>query len=166
MTNNDAAVEFDVTGMTGDVDLLVRFGDYPTTSQFDAASFNRGLTDERIVISTNSSRPSLNGTWYLAVPNNEPNFVNYDICAQVLPAGTLPYPSVVSGSASYTSQTAYVTFAFSWNSIAGQAYNVDMSTNLVNWSTVANIRAQSSTTTFNDPNPPDASRYYRVQPQK
>ncbi|MGZ5566823.1 MAG: LamG-like jellyroll fold domain-containing protein, partial [Limisphaerales bacterium] len=166
VTTNVAAIEFDVTGMTGDVDLLVRLGDYPTTAQFDAASFNRGLANERIVISTNRSRPSLIGTWYAAVPNNEPNYVNYDICAQILPPGTLPFPSVVSGSAGYTSTTSYVAFSFSWSSIAGQVYNVDMSTNLVNWSTVTTIRAESSTTMFNDSNPPDASRYYRVQPQQ
>ena len=162
VSNSPPAIEFVISNLNGNCDLLARLGDLPTPSQFDFASFNSGTVNERLVVSTNSSQPNLNGIWYLAIPNNDPGLVNFDIAATTLASPALPFPSIVSASANYT-PGAYGAFAFSWESIAGQTYFVDVSTNLVNWATIATIRAQSSTTTFNDPSPPDQARYYRLR---
>jgi subtilisin-like proprotein convertase family protein len=162
ITNNDPAVEFLLNNLTGNCDLLARLGDWPTPSTFDFASFNVGTTDERLVITTNSSLPSLNGTWYLAIPNNDPGQVNFDITATLMGAGTLPHPLIRSSTAKFT-RGVNSSFSFSFDSIAGQTYYIDMSTNLIDWSTVAKITATSSTTTFIDPNPADVGRYYRLR---
>jgi subtilisin-like proprotein convertase family protein len=164
VSNSPPAIEFVISNLTGNCDLLARLGDVPTPSQFDFASFNSGTVNERLVVSTNSLQTNLNGIWYLGIPNNDPGLVNFDIAATTLANPTLPFPSIVAASANYT-PGAYGAFAFSWESIAGQTYIVDVTTNLVDWTTVAEIRAQSSTTTFNDPSPPDHARYYRLRPQ-
>ncbi len=162
ITNNDAAVEFLLTNMTGNCDLLARLNDYPTPSQFDFGSFNAGTTDERLVITTNSSLSSLNGTWYLAIPNNDPNPVNFDIAANLLPPGSLPFPTIASGTAHFSGASGG-TFSFTFNSVAGQTYYIEMSTDLVNWQTVAKFTAKTSSSTFTDVTPRDRSRYYRLR---
>ncbi|MDB6057522.1 MAG: Peptidase and in kexin sedolisin, partial [Verrucomicrobiales bacterium] len=170
VSDSPRAVEFDLTGiagnsgvLAGNVDLLVRLNAYPTPSQFDYASFNAGNSDEKIVVTTNSSVPSLNGTWYLGIQNDEVFAVDYKICATETNS-TVPFPAFASASAAYTPGRNGA-FMFSWSSIAGQTYYIDRSTNLVNWSTIATIRAQSSTTTFSDPAPADTARYYRLHTQ-
>jgi hypothetical protein len=171
VTDSPQAIEFDLTGtagnggvLAGNVDLLVRSNAYPTPSQFDYASFNTGNSNEKIIITTNNAMPSLNGTWYIGVQDDEQFAVDYQICATETNNVT-PFPAVVAASATFIPGNNGG-FSFTWNSIAGQTYHVDLSTDLVNWSTVATIRAESSTTTFSDPAPADAARYYRVQPQR
>lgn len=164
ISNTPAAVEFVISNLNGNCDLLARLGSFPTSSQFDYASFNPGTTTERLVISTNSSLPSLNGSWYLAIPNNDPGIVNFDIAGTTLANPTLPFPSIVAASASFT-PGPYGAFSFTWDSVAGQNYYIDSTTNLVDWTNVGAIRAQSSTTTFNQASPTGAARYYRVRPQ-
>ena len=64
-------------------------------------------------------------------------------------------PSVVSGKLQIT-----------WSSLAGQNYEVQMSTNLVNWTTIATNSASGSSTTYLDPEPNanKAEKFYRVRP--
>ena len=52
-----------------------------------------------------------------------------------------------------------------WNTVAGQRYEVQTSTNLVNWTTVETITASSETAFYTSPNPVTASPhlFYRVR---
>ena len=162
ITNNAAAVQFVISNMNGNCDLMASLNNFPIPAQFDFGSFNSGTVNERLVIVTNSSKPSINGTWYLAIPNNDPNPVNFTIAATLLPPGSVPFPSIISGSATFSGGT-YGSFSFSWESVAGQTYYVDVSTDLVNWTPLAKITANSSTTTFIDSQPTDEIRYYRLR---
>jgi subtilisin-like proprotein convertase family protein len=156
------AVEFVISNLTGNCDLLARLNDWPTPSQFDFGSFNAGLTDERLVITTNSTRTNLVGIWYLAIPNNDPGIVNFDIAATTLPAGSVPFPLIASSSARFSTANGG-SFTFSWHATAGQTYYVDMSTDVIHWQTIAKITATSNTATFNDVRPPNTARYYRLR---
>lgn len=157
------AVEFVISNLNGNCDLMARLDDFPTPSQFDYGSFNAGLTDERLVVTTNSARTNLVGTWYLAVPDNDPGAATFDIAATTITNGTVsPFPSIASGSATFSSGGGG-SFSFSWQSVAGQTYYVEMSTDLIQWQTLAKIVATSNTTTFTDSQPPDFARYYRLR---
>ncbi|MDB6028310.1 MAG: wapA 2, partial [Verrucomicrobiales bacterium] len=64
-------------------------------------------------------------------------------------------PAVVSGKLQVT-----------WSSLTGQNYEVQTSTNLVNWTTVATNSASGSTTTYLDPQPQtnNVNKFYRIHP--
>jgi autotransporter-associated beta strand protein len=81
--DNPAEVQFTVTNLTGagNVELLAAFNAFPTPDAYYAGSFNAGTNAQLIQIETNSSLPSLNGVWYLAVPNTSDTNVEYVIMA-------------------------------------------------------------------------------------
>jgi hypothetical protein len=161
VTTSPSEIEFDLAPSNGNVDLIVRLNDHPTPSQFDFGSFNSGLTAEKLVIVTNSALTNLNGIWYVGVPNNETFPVDFTLCVS-FPTGVSQFPAIVTRSAKFT-PGANGGFSFDFTSVSGQAYYVDMSTDLVTWTTLVKIVATSDSTSFNDPNPPDTARYYRLR---
>lgn len=138
VSDTNAAVYFEVYDMTGDVDLLIGLGGIPSTN-LNQLSAHSGTVNEFVLIRTNSTivaetviYPNLNGSWLLAVPNYDVNAATFTIRATtsnpvgiVVPgAPTIITPQINLGAGTYT---------LTWNTIPGEHYRVDTSTDLVNW---------------------------------
>jgi subtilisin-like proprotein convertase family protein len=163
MTNSSPSVRFIVTNVAGgNVDLIARDGAFPTPQQMTLGSFNSGTIPQVVTIVTNSVLPSLNGTWYLGVPNNAAGNVHYTISATTGVPGTNSYPAVVFSGLSAPSPTNG--FTMNWQSVPGAGYEVDLTTNLSAWITATNFTATNTITTFTDPTPirSQSARFYRV----
>jgi hypothetical protein len=168
VNNNPGGLEFMVTNLTGagSVQLLSADGVYPTPQQFYSGSFNPGTNVQLISIDTTAAMPSLNGIWYLAVPNPSSSLVPYSITAVTLTNGfsTTPYLHVLSPTNGVISPNN--DFVFYWNSQPGESYTVQDSTNLLQWTTltVPPIKATSTTTYYTNAIPIDAdvARYFRL----
>jgi autotransporter-associated beta strand protein len=83
ITNSPSGVEFLVTNLTniGNVQLLADIDNIPTPQISFAGSFNAGTNSQFIQILPNAALPSLNGVWYLSVPNTSTTNVPYTITA-------------------------------------------------------------------------------------
>lgn len=88
ISETNADVTFDLSNLSGDVDLYVRRGVFPTETSFDSASLTLGTAQETITLATNASLPNLNGDWYLTAVNRDTNTVNFTIRAAVTPVMT------------------------------------------------------------------------------
>jgi len=165
---NAAALEFTVTNESilprvVELALLVGDGVFPTPQSFYTGSFNPGLANQSVVIATNSSLTNLSGIWYAAVPNIAGPVGNYSITAAVLTNGPVTAtPLLISANISTSSGA----FSMSWNAVAGQTYQIQVSTDLANWSVAANITAQSTTATYTDAVPVNSqkTRFFRIVP--
>jgi hypothetical protein len=81
---NALSARFDLTDLSGNADLYVRFGEVPLPDigRFDAFTTNSGTTPESILIDSNSvPTPLTAGTWYVAVVSREVTPVVYTIAA-------------------------------------------------------------------------------------
>jgi len=160
ITNEIPGALFTVGNMNGNVDLFVRKGDYPSFDLFDSSSFNSGTAKEVAAVVTNSTLPSLVGTWYVAVPNQTANFVSFDIGPSLLGMSAV-YPPIQSWSFTGTSNNL---FSFTWSSISDVSYAIDVSTNLPVFYYLGTVTASGGTATFVDPSPMTNSlRFYRVR---
>jgi hypothetical protein len=74
--------------------------------------------------------------------------------------GPLPAPAFVGASV----PTPASGLSLVWSAVGGQSYTVEASTDLINWSVVTNIVAQSSTVTYTDTVPVNtqAERFFRL----
>jgi hypothetical protein len=163
VTNHPAGVEFMVTNVSqvGNLELLVGEGTFPTPQNFYSGSFNPGTGVQFVSIGTNAAVPSLDGTWYLAVPNTANIAVNYTVTAATVNSGAVTTtPFVVA--AQITSPTNG--FTMYWSAQRGQSYSIDVSTDLLKWAFVTNITASSSTASYTDAVPvqSQAARYFRL----
>jgi subtilisin-like proprotein convertase family protein len=162
ITNSTRSVRFLVTNMTGNVDLIARLGDLPTPEDMTDGSFNPGNQPEVVTIVTNASLPSLNGIWYLGVPNNATSSVTYWISATTNVPGTYTFPAVTFSGMSAT--TLASGFTMNWYATAGAQYEIDLTTNLTTWIAVTNITSSNGAGTYTDPTPigTQTARFYRV----
>jgi hypothetical protein len=160
--NNPGGLEFMVTNLSnaGSVQLLSAEGVYPTPQQFYSGSFNPGTTVQFISIGTNAAMPSLNGVWFLAVPNPSNTVVKYSITAETATNGVVTTPFL------YATQITSPANGFTlyWSSQAGQTYTIDVSTDLQEWRAVTNITATSTTTSYTDSVPVESAgaRFFRL----
>ncbi|HEU5124491.1 MAG TPA: S8 family serine peptidase [Verrucomicrobiae bacterium] len=71
VSTNATAVSFQLTNMSGNFDLVARYGGpLPTTASFDYGSFSPGTQDEEIIVFPDSNPvPLAPGRWYLGVFN-------------------------------------------------------------------------------------------------
>ncbi len=109
VTSGEAAVSFQLTNLSANVDLVVRRGlPFPTPASNDYGSFNPGTTDEMIVVRTNSDPiPLKTGRYYLGVFNPGSTNATYAIAVTdytntasiVSLSNNLPYSSFSSGFA-------------------------------------------------------------------
>lgn len=160
ITNENPGALFTVDNMNGNVDLFVRKGDYPSFGLFDSSSFNSGTAKEVAAVVTSSTLPSLVGTWYVAVPNQTANLVSFDISTSLLEMSAV-YPSIETWNYTGTNNNQ---FSFTWSSIAGVSYAIDISTNLPEFYYLGTVTASGDIATFVDPTPMTNSfRYYRVR---
>ncbi|MGD0814502.1 MAG: S8 family serine peptidase [Verrucomicrobiota bacterium] len=163
VTNNPGGVQFTVTNTTGsgNVELLADFDVFPTPEEFYSGSFNAGIAPQLIQIGTNAELPSLEGVWYLAVPNTSSTPVSYLIEASTIVTGPVTnVPLFIGASISLRPGL----FTMSWTATSGRTYEVEFSTNLTTWTFLTNITAQSATAAFTDPTPISGqrARYYRL----
>jgi hypothetical protein len=163
VTGNPAGIQFTVTNQTGagNVELLADLGVFPTPEEFYSGSFNAGTSPQLVVIGTNAALPSLNGVWYLAVPNTSAANVSYSIEATNIISGPVTNAPLLFG-ASVSSENGY--FTMYWAATKGQIYEVEVSANLITWTFVTNITAQSTNGSYTDPTPvaSQLARFYRL----
>ncbi|HWD19768.1 MAG TPA: LamG-like jellyroll fold domain-containing protein [Verrucomicrobiae bacterium] len=151
---SSAGVAFVLTNFTANLDLIVGLNSLPSPQHPYAGSFNAGTTPELV-------RQATNGIWYLAVVNNTSANVNYGIRADVIANGpVVNYPAV--------SQTRIIPgfgFTLYWNSVPGDNYEVDYSTNLMDWTQAITFQATNTQSSFTDFTPINSQpyRYYRLQ---
>jgi hypothetical protein len=162
-SGNPPGVQFTVSNLSGfgNVQLLVQNGTFPTPQQSYSGSFDPGINPQVVVIATNAALTNLSGTtWYLAVPNTSSNTLRYSITALIAMNVVTAQPLFVNASIS----TAANQFTLNWQATPGQSYTVQVSTNLVTWSNVTTIVAQSGTVGFTDTAPVNAQkgRFYRL----
>jgi hypothetical protein len=162
-TNTAAtAVQFVVSNMSGNVDLLARNGALPTPQQMTDGSFNPGTTPEQITIVTNAALSTLtNTTWYLGVPNNTAQTVGFLITATTLTnAQPFTIPAIVLTGMSVGAGG----FTLTWASAPGVTYEVDMSSDLIHWTKAAVIATDGYIDTYTDPTPvtQQTARFYQV----
>jgi subtilisin-like proprotein convertase family protein len=164
---NTAGIQFTVTNLTnaGNVELLVDLDVFPTPEEFYSGSFNAGTNPQLVQIGTNSTMTNLYGTlWYLAVPNTSATNVTYSIEATNIISGPVTNaPLFISASVSSVTGN----FSMSWAANQGQAYEIDVSSNLLTWTILTNITTQSTTGSYTDPTPVanQSARFYRLLPQ-
>jgi hypothetical protein len=167
---NFSAVQFTVTNLStnatnASLELLVGDGVFPTPEDFYSGSFKAGVSNQFVSIVTNSSLSTLSNIWYAAVPNvttsNVPATIEYSITATVLTNAAVSSWPLFLG-ASITSPTNGFSMYFA--AVVGQTYQIQVSTNLTQWSTVTNITAQSATAAYTDAVPviSQKSRFFRI----
>jgi len=161
VANNTPAtgVRFVVSNMTGNVDLIARDGDLPTPQQMTDGSFNPGTNPELITIYTNVLLPSLDGTtWYLGVPNNTAAPVSFTIAAATLTNAGYTFPAVALAGMSVGANG----FTLQWTAVPGAQYEVDMSSNLTQWTKAAAVTTGGSTGSYTDPDLQQPARFYII----
>jgi len=164
VSNGPVKALFELYGLDGDVDLVGNLGTYPLAPPYDVTSANAGTVGEQIVVRTNAGRVSLNGNWYLRVPNNAGSGVNFTIHVvqddgsgvlvsrvPLNPVAVLPAPGAGTGP------------TITWVTVAGETYEVQTSPDLVTWTTVLPpLIATGTTLSWTDPNPLGGTRFYRI----
>lgn len=95
VSSNATAVQFQLTNMTANFDLVARRGGpLPTLTRYEEGSFNPGTTDEEILIFSNSvSGPLGPGRWYLGVYNRDLVPGSYTIVASEF---TNAFPDIIT----------------------------------------------------------------------
>jgi hypothetical protein len=111
---------------------------------------------------TNVILPDLNAIWYLGVPNNESTNVNFTIHAILPTNGMLISGQPIRVVISPPSATSGPPLR--WNSVDGERYQIQVSSNLFVWSVFTTITASGKSQIFVDPNPVIGvpARFYRV----
>ena len=80
VTTNESGIWFQLTNLTGNVNLVASQTPFPDLATFSYGSFNSGTNNESIIVFTNSDPiPLTPGHWYLGVFNQDPTNVNYTI---------------------------------------------------------------------------------------
>ncbi|MFN7139243.1 MAG: proprotein convertase P-domain-containing protein, partial [Limisphaerales bacterium] len=158
----NSSVLFELFNLTGNADLLVRKDNLPSLTEYDWSSTATGTANEQLVLSTNGAMPVLNGTWYLAVVNNEAVDVDFTIHAVV--SGTNGV--LVSGQPLQIISGPTIegnSVKFEWNSVPGQTYEVQVSTDLITWTTEATVTATASVYEYiSAPIDGEPMRFYRI----
>jgi len=168
VTGQPGRLLFEAFNLSGDGDLLVRRGAHPTATEFDFSSNLAETNREQVVVTTNATVQDLSGEWFATVINRETTNITYSI------SGTVPI--AVAGGAMLVSTEGIMVETpvftpgddmpeFSWSAVAGEKYQVEVSTDLVNWTTLTNIVVTGATATFTDPTPytDTALRFYRIR---
>lgn len=167
---DEDAVLFEVYGLADDVDLVVRRDALPSIISYDYSGFEAGTTSEFILIRTNDTVPSLNGEWYLGVPNNA--FVREDFFVRA----AVPVDGILtSGEPPRLGDFEIVQvddenlLRFTFNAVPGENYEIESTTDLnpvIVWTLVDTITAVGRTVTFTNPvpvTPPPPNKFFRVE---
>ncbi|MBI4721281.1 MAG: carboxypeptidase regulatory-like domain-containing protein, partial [Chitinivibrionia bacterium] len=82
-----------LTGLTGDADLYVRWGDRSYSNNYDCVSWRDGSSNEQCYLM--SPRP---GRWYIMITNADPGTINYTLEATWVTNGPFTISGVVRNS--------------------------------------------------------------------
>ena len=141
----EQALLFELTGLNGDGDLVVRRNTFPLATTFDASNPRSGNSAEWISLRTNGSLPSLAGDWYFGVLNPGATHLTYNVMARQSVNGVLVGSAPLQigrppGSSMLTGGTG---FGFGLNGVPGEKYQVQYRTNIAatNWVVLTNITA-------------------------
>jgi hypothetical protein len=160
---NTVGVQFTVTNLSasGNVELLVGEGVFPTPEDFYIGSFNAGASNQYVSIATNADLPSVtNVTWYVAVPNPSGSKVTYSITAAESTNGVVPAPLFLGASISSPTNG----FTMYWRAVFGTTYQIEVSTNLGRWAFVTNVTPRTSIGSYTDSVPVNTqpARFFRL----
>ncbi|MBI3878011.1 MAG: pre-peptidase C-terminal domain-containing protein [Verrucomicrobia bacterium] len=160
---------FQVTSLSGNGDLILRRGNYPTVATNDFKSANSGTLAETVVIRTNSTLTNIGGDWYLGVVNNDPFDLTYTVTAHLPTNGLLISATPLAMPNSRPAPQYFTNKAFGLDvaTLPGEKYQVQYKTNLsvTNWITLGTYVAPSNgTITFVHTNAlTNRSIIYRIQ---
>jgi hypothetical protein len=90
VTNSPGSIQFQLFNLTGNGDLTVQTDAPPFAPPFFQSSQEPGTRPEFILIQTNNVLTNLATTWYLGVPDETSNSINYTILATINTNGYFP----------------------------------------------------------------------------
>ena len=184
VNSNYSGVLFEIYGdtniaMNGNVDLLARRSDLPAPDLYDFSFLQNGYDfanntylPEQLPLRTNIFIPDINATnWFLQIVNPVPNFglVSGWICAKIADTNGMLFdcngPPFMAIPAALKPGGP---LSLAWNSVPGEKYAVEVTTNLKSWTTAATVKATNTRTTFTAPvvhaGPPRLYRVHHVRP--
>ncbi len=135
---------FELSGLSGPGDLIVRRSAAPLATTYDAGGFRAGRRNEVVAVRTNAALPSVVGSWYFGVLNPGDSHISYTVMARQPSNGVLlgsspiqivrPPAGLLPGGRS---------FGFDLDAVPGEKYQVQYSTNLgsANWFVLTNLVA-------------------------
>src|SRR5581483_758760 len=137
--HTNSAALFELYSLSGNADLNLQRASLPYAPPYFGASFYPGTNTEQIVIRTNLLGTNINDQWFLAVPDQDPTNVTYTIRAVVSTNGLLISGIPINLSLTQQSFGTTNVLTLNWPSVLGESYEVESSTNLVNWTVVTTI---------------------------
>jgi sugar lactone lactonase YvrE len=165
-TNTPSAL-FQVTSLSGSGDLILRKGAYPTASSNDFASLQPGTLMESVVVRTNTSRPTINGDWFVGVVNRDPYHINYAVLARLPQNGILvsAAPIVLPNARPAPTFLTNRHFGFDLGGLPGEKYRVEFTTNFTTWTPLTTyVAAADGSVSFVHTNAlTNRNFYYRIQ---
>jgi hypothetical protein len=169
-------VLFEIYGLGGDADLLVRRSDLPAPDLYDFSylqgfDFNTfTFLDELVALRTNIFIPQINATnWFLQIVNGDKNggIVNGTVCAKVTDAAGLLFDCSPMMLAVTNFFIPGGPFVFAFNSVPGEKYLVEQTSNFRAWSTNKIVTASGAKTTVTAPAPHAGPPvFYRIKQVK
>lgn len=129
------AVLFELFDLSGPASLFADLNQMPDSVLFLRQASGMPANPAQIVIRTNTYLPNLTGDWYLWVPAPTNTDLVFTICATTSSAGLLAsgQPLAVTVTPPPTPDSG---LAFRWNTVEGETYAVETSTDLVTWTEV------------------------------
>jgi hypothetical protein len=164
LTNYVDGVLFELYNLSGDADLVLQRDVPPGIPPYFDGSFSPGLNPEHIVLRTGPELGDLRGNWFLGVFNNEANNVAYTLRAATEQGGLLLSAQPLMGRLAPLAPPRGL--LYQWNSIEGEHYIVEFTTNIKqgNWAPVGPlITATTPLTTLEVPRPVGGVGFYRVR---
>lgn len=144
VTDPKQGVVFEVTGLTGSGDLIVRKGVPPLISVNAANTIGLNSGREVAIVRTNAGDLTLVGDWYFGVVNNEETNISYSAVATI-PSGNLltgSAPLQLSSIPSASDLAGGDTFGFGLEVVPGERYQVQYSSTPTGpWHILTNIVA-------------------------
>jgi hypothetical protein len=134
----------------GDVAILARKDEPPTTAQYSHIEDTPRAGQEQLQITTASSPALTPGTWYVLVLNKEPFPVTYTISA-ANPLGPVLNIREVNDH-----------LELSWLGATGQAYMVQSSVDLRQWNDEQPFTGSGAIITYTPPTSGERLKFYRV----
>jgi len=150
VTNEVDAILFEMYNLSGNADLVLQKDVPPTMPPYYDGSFQPFTNWEQIVERVSPDVPSLVGTWYAGIYNNESTNVTYSVRASLSSGGVLS--SIQEPPAATVSSLPFGTGGLlSWYSVEGEYYQIQTTPpGNINWQPLPGglIRATTPLTTF------------------
>jgi subtilisin-like proprotein convertase family protein len=159
VSSNAVRAQFEITGATADLTLLVQKGTMPSLTEYDYISANPGTNDELITIFNYSSPVPLSpGEWFISAVNVSGIPAFYKITAT-------EFPDFGTNATLITPQLSENNFCLTWTSIPGVRYFVEGKTSLddTNWATVSTVISAADVLTRYCVPLPSSYHFFRVR---